>query len=355
MWRIVPLTPRRRAAAALVSCIVLLAAAMWTAQGRSASPASAPISAPGAPDVAEGRSDPQTFRNVIQRTRAGERYYAAFGDELRKNGYPAAHVFNWRTPALFSVLRVLPDRVSWSLWLVTAAATCIAGASLLLDLPAGLVIAALMLVGAVSATDPSVGLVVGESWAGMFIGLSAFAYARRRRMTGAVMAVLALFVRELAAPYCVMCTLTSAWRRHWRETGLWTAAALAYAAFYAWHVREVWANQLPADPAHAEPWLQARGLTFVMETVRFNRWLSLAPDALVAVALVAIFAGVAARETPLHVRRGSAVYLVFFLIAGQSFNNYWGMVAWPLWAVASVYGALAVFRWVASVVSIARH
>jgi hypothetical protein len=41
----------------------------------------------------------------------------------------------------------------------------------------------------------------------------------------------------------------------------------------------------------------------------------------------------------IHVRVISATYAVLFLFVGQPFNNYWGLVAAPVWALAMVYGA----------------
>ena len=64
---------------------------------------------------------------MVCRIRAGEAYYAAFGDELRRRGYPARSIFNWRTPMLLSALARVPDlagkAVLMAIGLLLAAAT----------------------------------------------------------------------------------------------------------------------------------------------------------------------------------------------------------------------------------------
>ena len=51
-----------------------------------------------------------------------------------------------------------------------------------------------------------------------------------------------------------------------------------------------------------------------------------------------IVAGCCAPRAGLHVRWAAGCYLAFFLVAGKGFDNYWGLIAWPTWAVAAGYG-----------------
>ena len=59
-----------------------------------------------------GITDVATFEAMVVRLEAGEPYYEVFGDELRRRGYPAQSVFNWRTPLLLSTLAHAPKPVS---------------------------------------------------------------------------------------------------------------------------------------------------------------------------------------------------------------------------------------------------
>ena len=61
-----------------------------------------------------------------------------------------------------------------------------------------------------------------------------------------------------------------------------------------------------------------------------------------ALALAAVTLAVVVERTPLHARLAAGVYVGFFLNAGRSFSDNWGLVAWATWAVASGYGLQAV-------------
>ena len=159
-----------------------------------------------------------------------------------------------------------------------------------------------------------------------------------------VMGLLALFIRELAAPYCVACTLIAAGNRRWRELAAWIAGACAYAGYYGWHVTQVWAHRLPTDWAEPSPWLGFPGLPFLVAIVHWQGWLLAAPSPLAALALVLIVAGIAHPRAPLHLRLGSAAYVGFFLAVGRMYNDYWGPVAWPTWAAACGFGVDTTMR-----------
>jgi hypothetical protein len=179
---------------------------------------------------------------------------------------------------------------------------------------------------------------LGEAWAGVLIGISVWAYVHRRPAIAVPLALLALFVRELSAPYCVACTLIAAVNRRWRELEVWIAGASLYAVYFGWHVTQVWAQRLPTDLAHSSGWLEFGGLPFLVSTVHWQPLLLALPLPLTALALVLIVAGVANARAPLHLRAASGLYIVFFLVVGKSFNSYWGLMAGPTWALASGYG-----------------
>src|SRR5205814_8195273 len=86
-----------------------------------------------------------------------------------------------------------------------------------------------------------------ESWAGVCLGLSAVAYARRRETAGAGWALLAVFIRELAAPYCVFAALLALYRRRWRGAAVWRCGAVLYAVYFGAHVWLASRQVLPGD------------------------------------------------------------------------------------------------------------
>jgi hypothetical protein len=298
--------------------------------------------------VAEGRGDVAAFQAMVSRIRAGESYYPAFGSELRERGYPARSVFNWRTPMLLNVLARIPDVAGrsalWLLGLLLLAATFRLTAHERLWVAGSNVMQAGALVPVIAVGA----VLIGEVWSGVLIGLSLCMFARQRTAPAVALGVLALFLRELAAPYCAACAIAALVQRRWREVWGWFAGACLYALYYGWHVAQVWAHRLPTDTAHASPWLAMEGLTSVLRMARWHAWLLPSPPWATALALTLVVVGAFAARTPLHARLATAAYLAFFTAAGQSFNGYWGFAAWPAWALASGFGLQEVFDAVGS-------
>jgi hypothetical protein len=321
----------RRRAALTLTCAVLLFAIL------ASTPAPAPPRL-----VAEGAGDVAAFQAMVGRIGAGEAYYPAFGDELRRRGYPARSVFNWRTPMLLSALSRVPDIAGrgalWLFGLLLLAATFRLTAREKLWVAGSNIMQAGALVPVIAAGA----VLIGEVWTGVLIGLSLCMFARRQVVPAIGLGLLALFVRELAAPYCVACAVAALIQRRRREVWGWLAGACLYGVYYGWHVVQVWAHRLPADTAHASPWLAMEGLTSVLRMARWHAWLLPSPPWATALALTLVVIGVFAAGTPLHARLATGAYLAFFTAAGQAFNGYWGFVAWPAWAVASGFGLQAV-------------
>lgn len=301
----------------------------------------APVVAP--PPGATG-GDAATFLEVVARLRTGTPYYAAMGSELRRAEYPTRSVFNWRTPFLLSAVSAVPEAVGRAVLVALLILLCFATAAITRPTPAAVWVSVAMQLGVVGTMSERSALVMGEAWAGVLVGLSVCAYAFRRRGAGVALGLLALFVRELAAPYCVACVIVAAANRRWRELGAWLVGACGYAAYYGWHLSQVRAQQLPTDLAHASSWLEFRGLPFLMATIHWQGWLLVLPTPLAAAMLVLIVAGILNTRAPFHVRAASAAYVAFFLAAGRPFNGYWGLTAAPTWALACGYGVSMVRR-----------
>jgi hypothetical protein len=288
------------------------------------------------------KGDAATFQAVVVKLRAGAPYYPTYGFELRRAGYPTRDVFNWRTPLLLSAVSAVPEGVPEAVGRVVVFALLLALCRALATMrqhSTGVWTASIMEVGALAVLAVPSAVVLGEAWAGVLVGISVCTYARHRPALAVPLGLIALFVRELAAPYCMVCTIIAAVNRRWRELGAWIGGACIYVAYYGWHLTQVWAHRLPTDLAHSSSWLEFGGLPFLLATVHWQGWLLLLPAPLTALALVLIIAGIADARAPLHVRTASAVYVVFFLVAGKPFNDYWGLMAGPTWALACGYGA----------------
>ncbi len=325
-----------RRSAVLTLCVVVLALA-----GGLSYPATTPPARPA--QTPASTTDALTFAAVVERMRKGEGYYDAMGAELRQNGYPARDPFNWRTPLHLSALALAP----WAVWrgLLTALLVSLYAAAMSVVLDrltrwsvGGLLLGVLVVLAATDA------IFVSEVWAGTLIGLSACAFAIGRRRVAFGFAMGALFVRELAAPYCVLCALSAARTSRWREFGAWAAGAAFYAAYYAVHVVQVTAHRLPTDVSHGGSWFTLPGLPFLQATLLMVGWFGLLPIWSSSIALALVAAGLTSPATPRHIRAASSVYAALFLFAGFPFNDYWGYVAAPAWAITGGYGVAALIE-----------
>ena len=286
---------------------------------------------------APGYGDVTTFEAIVDRVARGEAYYEATGAELRARGYPTAQVFNWRTPLLLSGIAATPVAARGAflaLGVGLAFLTIVLLRPLTVAMVGGVMQLGMLLVFAVPTAT-----FMAEVWAGALIALSLCAYIRSRLLTGALLGLSALFVRELAAPYCAGCAVAAVVNRRWSEAVAWLTGSLLYVGYMAWHVTEVWSHQLPTDIAHTGSWVQFGGLQFLLSIVAAHVWLVMQPLPVIVAALMLVVAGIASRDTPAPIRITSATYLLFFLAVGQSFNTYWAYLIWPTWSLASGFGA----------------
>ena len=169
-------------------------------------------------------------------------------------------------------------------------------------------------------------------WAGVFIGLSVCAYSIHRNRWGVGCGLAALFLRELAGPYCVVCLAMAIVEKRWKQTAAWLLGLAAYAGFFAWHYSQVMARIRPGDPAHADGWIQLIGAPFVLAVAQMNSFLLLLPQWITAMFLPLAMLGFAGWNTAAGRRAGitACVFIVMFAFIGHPFNQYWGALIAPL-------------------------
>jgi hypothetical protein len=269
----------------------------------------------------------------------GQPYYQAFGNELRKGGYPARSVFNWRQPFLYRMLAFFPFNASQVLLIALSLALIVeAGRTLDPNIVGATTVVNLALAMALDGIIwPPTMRYFTELWAGACIGLSTLCYARDRAITGAVWGLLAVFIRELAAPYCVLATFLAVRHQRWREVRVWALGAAVYGIYYAMHYWEAFHHMQPSDVTHVNSWLYWGGLPFLLQTWRCNGFFIMAPSWILALAVVAMAVAWWAPRMPLHLRTSVLLYSVLFLAVGQPFNNYWGLLTAPIMALWLAY------------------
>jgi len=276
-----------------------------------------------------GNGDAATYQQIVDRMQSGSDFYTATGAVLRSRNYPVASVFNWREPLLSAGIAALSERGAM-LVLGTLALSLLLRARTLLRGVLGVlpILPALVMVTIYDA------MFYAELWAGLCIGHSAVSYARNQPVSGVAWAMVALFMRELAAPFCFVAGVRALWRRERQEIAAWAIGGVAFIAYYGWHVRTVLAHIQEGDPAQQQPWIAFGGLSFLLHAFRnaSGALVGLPPflfGVLVAFAVSAWWS----KTMTWHVRAGVIAYAVFFSVFGLPFNGYWGLIVAPLFGL----------------------
>ena len=287
-----------------------------------------------------GPGDVGLYRAEVDRIGQGESYYSAAAEELRARGYPTRSIFNWRTPLPVWLIGSLPNPALGKALLIALAilAACLAFSWLSEEAgPVGTALGMALLGGALLPCALGDLFVMPVLWSGVCIALSLAALGTRRTALGVVAGIAALFLRELAAPYCLICFGMALGQRRRAEASGWLAGFAVYAIYYAVHLAQVLHRIGPADIAHADGWVRFGGAGFVISTVQMNAYLLLLPQWLTALFLSFALLGFAGWNT-ISGRRAAltaAVYLAAFAAVGHDFNQYWGSMIAPLMALGT--------------------
>jgi hypothetical protein len=295
-----------------------------------------------------GAGDVELYQAEAARIAAGDSYYAAVESELRERGYPMQSVFNWRTPLPVWLVAVLPPGGAQVLLMGTAGVMWLLGLALLgrefgrLGIAAGMA----TISGAVLPCLLDDVFIMPEVWAGVLIGLSAAAYGTERNRLGLFAALAALLLRELSAPWCLVCLVFDVRARGRRAAAPWAAGFAVYGALYVLHLSQVLPRIAPGDIAQAQGWVRFGGAGFLISTVQMNIWLLLAPQFLAAMYLTAALVGAATWSSPAgkRIAWGVVLYAVAFSIAGQAINQYWGSLTAPLFALSAAAAPAGLVR-----------
>jgi hypothetical protein len=293
-------------------------------------------------------SDVYLYMTEVRRIHSGENYYQVAAEELPSQGYPTASVFNWRMPLPMWLIGKLPDPLAGRLVLIAAAV-----AMLLMSFEAAAreqanvyrlaIPLTLLLCGPVLPCFQGNVFVLSEVWAGIFIAVSLAAYGVNLRFLGATMGLAALFFRELALPYCLMCFALALWERRPKESAVWIAGLVGWAVFYGLHCWTVSHLIAAAAEGHKQGWFRFGGLTFVVAVAQMNSCLVLLPVWVTVVYFVLSIIGFAGWQSAWgrRITLAACIYIAAFSIVGQEFNRYWGLLIAPLFCFGAVHAPRA--------------
>lgn len=307
----------------------------------------------GAPEAAGAVGDLATYRRIVEAMRGGAGYYEAAHAALLEGGYGTLSVFNWRTPLNAWLLAALPS-LQWGLALgVGLAVVATLLAYRLVRDSAGPLFAGLCLLSllvALANLGSADAILFSDITAGTLILLSVVAYGSRLHWLGLTAGALALFLRELAGVYVVVCLILAIRQRRWVEVRCWLVVLAVYAGYFLWHAQMVAAQLGPSDRAYPDSWLALGGGMFLLATGAFNGLVKLLPLWVTALVLPLGLLGLTARPAGLRAAATAFTYAALFLVAGKSYNSYWGALYTPLlmlglpWALPAIRDGLAVLR-----------
>lgn len=288
------------------------------------------------------QGDLAMYQRLVGHMRQGADYYAAARTELLNGGYGMKSVFNWRTPLLADFIALFPSQLIPQIILMGIALAAAATTCTLIFKAMGLLgveIALVVLTISLGACVPLNSVLMSEIVVGPLLLLSISAYGLRRPYLGLVVALLALFLRELAAPYIVICIGFACWERRPRELAAWAVGLVAYGGYYLWHYHMVQLHVLAQDPADVSGWVQFGGAGFVLATAAFNGVMIVAPNWLSAVLFPLCLLGILGWPGRVGIRFATVVlgYVALFSVVGKPFDTYWGALYMPIASMGLVW------------------
>jgi len=301
-----------------------------------------------APTIAAARSDVDLYRTTVQRMAAGEPYYPVMAEELLRRGYPTASIFNWRTPLPMWIIANLPSPVLGKAILGVLSITLVLAAFELLARKRSISTAIL---GVLLLTGPLLLCILGDLyvtpmlWAGVLIALSVVFYGLDKSGWAVVFGLAALFMRDLAGPYCALAAGMALWNRNYRELTMWMIGLVIFAIFFGYHITMVDQYQTINARAHDGGWVKFGGAPFIISVAQVSAYLLLIPQWVSAIYLSLAMLAMAAWSDKFALRLALPLllYLALFAAIGNDFNQYWGALLAPTLclAVATAPRALA--------------
>lgn len=183
-----------------------------------------------------------------------------------------------------------------------------------------------------------------EAWAAVFIGLAIVSASRDRTFLAVILALSAVLIRELAAPFLLLMFLLHI-RKSRRSWGLWLGAIGVFGVVYALHWRAVEKASESLPSLVSPSWLVFGGWTHALDSFLFSSPLRLLPFAVTAFVLPLAILGWAGISTNLGnlVSITVGAFWLFLCFAGRPENVYWGHLAASLTLVGLAFAPRVIF------------
>ena len=271
------------------------------------------------------------YNDVAHRMSDGQNYYRAIDESQAAHDYPTRPFLTVREPTLAYIIkfvggmdnatklffglggvafvfllvgleRVSPSRLAW--W-------------------AGTILSVIAVGPFMTRTSAT----FHEFWAGFLIVISLMLHAAGKWRSSFAVAMLAVFIRELALPLLAVMALFELLAGRRRRALLWLGGIVAFVILLAVHATIV--DHTIAPTAEASPgWLKFGGWAFFVDSVRYSTSLVVLPAWVGAVVAPAALLGWLSRTGDLagRVTVLLAGYALSFSVVGRPENYYWGLL-----------------------------
>lgn len=303
--------------------------------------------------------DGYLYQAIVHRMKSGASYYVAASTEQRARGYPLRPVFTVREPTLAWLMSSLPSDLAQKICLAMLGLLGLGGWGWWIHRQ----------FSNVSLTAWSIFCLLGadvfaflgksyffhECWAGILLLISFAAYNGARTTRGhaasgwlvvaLLSALLAVMIRELAAPYLLVMAVMAFAERRGREGALWLGTIIIFALFMLWHAQMVASYVQPGDSA-SPGWVRFGGWEESLRMLKWNGLLLQSPDIITIILIPVIFLGAIGWPGALGCRLFllSVGYAAGFCLFGRPENGYWGLVVTPLLGLGLCYAPISLWR-----------
>jgi hypothetical protein len=303
--------------------------------------APAPIPAPAAQiDTSGDDADLTLYNTIINRVAAGENYYAAAAEELRKGSYPLRPFVTFRLPTLAWLSAALgPNVMTGLLWLLIGGAVWAWWQQLgemgmtLVARTAGL----LLVTSGLSLGLQPIYLPLHELWSGVLIAIAFALHRPQRWWPSLILAAMALLVRELALPFVLLMGALALLERRWREGAGWAGLVAGFCVVMMLHASQI-GPVVQVNDLQSPGWATLGGPDAFLRVMRLTSGLRIFPDvAANALTLLALFGWIAWRQRAALI--GALLfcgYGLLFMLAGRPDNFYWGLMIAPAFLLGLV-------------------
>lgn len=312
--------------------LALLAILLTATLSALVTPGPPPVS--GNPELrADDQADVMLYESIVSGVRAGGNYYEVAADALRRGNYPLKPFVTFRLPTLALVQASTPRPLTIGLLYILAAGVMLAWFVRLRPVfarPPPLAIAMILLAAGMAAFVQYELINFHEVWAGLLIALS-LALRRPGRWAAAVaVGLIAMLIRETAAPYVGIMAVLAFAGGHRREAIGWAAAIIVFAVVVMLHAQAVGQVVRPLDPI-SPGWSGMLGFGFFVKTMTLSTALSIVPLWLASLLVGLTLFGWAAWDDAAALRAIAlfCAYAGLLGIFGRVDTFYWGLMIAP--------------------------